>query len=157
MNTTAALLWEMLEFRTPAILDVVRSLSESQVRWEPPNGANPVGWLLWHIAEVEDNSGLRALQVEALAKLARSQPDPVVIAGDLNLPPLSAAFHRHLSEYQDGFREAGWGFGHTFNSKYMPLRLDRILAGPEFRIIAFEVGCDDLSDHLCVVADIQRR
>ena len=55
MDPQAQVIWDSLEFRTPAILRSVEQLSDSQLRWQPPNGANPVAWLLWHIAEVEDN------------------------------------------------------------------------------------------------------
>ena len=55
MGPQARLVWDGLEFRTPAMLHAVQPLSEAAMRWQPPNGANSVGWLLWHIAEVEDN------------------------------------------------------------------------------------------------------
>jgi hypothetical protein len=55
MNDQARLIWDTLEFRTPAMLQAVERLSENQMLWQPPNGANSVAWLLWHIAEVEDN------------------------------------------------------------------------------------------------------
>ena len=37
------------------MLRSVSRLSEGQLLWQPPNGANTAAWLLWHIAEVEDN------------------------------------------------------------------------------------------------------
>jgi hypothetical protein len=55
MNDQARVIWETLEFRTPVMLRAVNALSEHQMRWQPPNGANSAAWLLWHIAEVEDN------------------------------------------------------------------------------------------------------
>ena len=55
MTPQAAVLWRTLELRTPAMLDAVDRLGESQLTWAPPNGGNSVAWLLWHIAEVEDN------------------------------------------------------------------------------------------------------
>ena len=55
MGPQARLVWDALEFRTPAMLQAIDLLSETALRWEPPNGANSVAWLLWHIAEVEDN------------------------------------------------------------------------------------------------------
>jgi uncharacterized damage-inducible protein DinB len=51
----ARLVWDGLEFRTPAMLQAIEPLSDADIRWQPPNGANSVAWLLWHIAEVEDN------------------------------------------------------------------------------------------------------
>lgn len=55
MNEQARVIWQTLEFRTPAMLRSFSRLSESQLLWQPPNSANTAAWLLWHIAEVEDN------------------------------------------------------------------------------------------------------
>jgi vancomycin resistance protein VanJ len=108
-------------------------------------------------ADVEGNAGLRILQLETVAKMAEGEPHAVVIAGDFNMPALSPAFHRAMSGYQDGFGKASWGLGYTFPSKHPWLRLDRILASDSLKFTAFEVGCPGLSDHRCVVADIERR
>jgi len=51
----AQVIWDGLEFRTPPIFRAVEPLSDAQLRWQPPNHANPIAWLLWHIPEVEDN------------------------------------------------------------------------------------------------------
>lgn len=103
------------------------------------------------------NAGLRSLQIEAVARLAKAERVPVVILGDTNLPGQSATLRRNLGDYQDGFEEAGRGFGYTFPAKYPWMRLDRILASEELRFLTFETACHGLSDHLCVYADIQRR
>ncbi|HYE18496.1 MAG TPA: DinB family protein [Tepidisphaeraceae bacterium] len=55
MGPQAQFAWDALEFRTPAMLRVVDGLAEDALRWRPPGGSNSVGWLLWHVAEVEDN------------------------------------------------------------------------------------------------------
>ena len=55
MGPQARTIWDALEFRTPAIMGAVEHLSEAQVWWQPPNAGNPIGWLVWHIPEVEDN------------------------------------------------------------------------------------------------------
>lgn len=55
MIQEAGVIWDTLEFRTPPILGNAAKLTESQLRWQPPNGGNSAAWLLWHIAEVEDN------------------------------------------------------------------------------------------------------
>jgi uncharacterized damage-inducible protein DinB len=55
MNDQARVIWETLEFRMPVLLAALEPLREEQLRWQPPNGANSAAWLLWHIAEVEDN------------------------------------------------------------------------------------------------------
>ena len=55
MGPQARTIWDSLEFRTPAILRATEGLSETDLYWQPPNGANSIAWLLWHIPEVEDN------------------------------------------------------------------------------------------------------
>jgi endonuclease/exonuclease/phosphatase (EEP) superfamily protein YafD len=108
-------------------------------------------------AVLESDSALRAEQVEAFSHFAGQEHDPVVIAGDTNLPALSNVFARYLSQYQDGFRRASWGFGYTFPADKAPwMRIDRIMATDELRFVGFEVGKARVSDHLCVVADLQR-
>lgn len=107
-------------------------------------------------ADLGSNTGLRALQIEAAADLAAHERASVIIAGDTNLPGLSHILRTNLGRYEDAFSAGAWGFGYTFPSKRPFLRLDRIMAGPGFRVTSFDIGCHGVSDHLCVVADIQR-
>jgi hypothetical protein len=101
---------------------------------------------------------LRDLQVETFARNAEKETLPVVIGGDTNLPDLSPALGA-LSRFRDAFRQAGWGFGYTFPAgRRAWMRLDRIFASPALRFVGFQVGKHAwASDHLCVVADLQRR
>lgn len=55
MNAEAAAIWAGLEFRKPSLLRMLGPVTSEELAWRPPNGANPIGWQLWHIAEVEDN------------------------------------------------------------------------------------------------------
>jgi endonuclease/exonuclease/phosphatase (EEP) superfamily protein YafD len=108
---------------------------------------------------IESNAGVRASQVQAFAEAAAQETDPVILAGDTNLPDLSPVLSRYLSSYEDGFTRAGWGFGYTFpTNKWRPwMRIDRVLAKDPLRFVRFDVGRAVVSDHLCVVADLQRR
>ncbi|MDP9033542.1 MAG: endonuclease/exonuclease/phosphatase family protein [Myxococcota bacterium] len=105
------------------------------------------------------NSGLRELQVKTFSELAGRETNPVLIAGDTNLPDLSLVLRNYLGRYQDAFLKTGFGFGYTFpTNKWAPwLRLDRILASSELQFIKFERCASKASDHFCVVADLQRR
>ena len=107
-------------------------------------------------ADLGANTGLRALQIAAVADLATHERVSVIIAGDTNLPGLSSILRDNLGNYQDAFRATASGFGYTFPAKHPFLRLDRIMSGPGFRFTSFAVGCGGVSDHLCVVADIER-
>lgn len=107
--------------------------------------------------DMSQNATLRAQQIEAVASMASHEKHPVLIAGDTNLPGLSATLHRYLSGYRDAFRRASWGFGYTFPQRHAFLRLDRILAGPELDFSEFDIGCQGASDHFCAAARVIRR
>lgn len=51
----AALLTELYDRIPPLVRDAVDGLSPEQLGHAPANGANPIGWLGWHIARVEDH------------------------------------------------------------------------------------------------------
>jgi vancomycin resistance protein VanJ len=105
------------------------------------------------------NMGLRSAEVQGLAEALAGETNPVVIAGDTNLPGLSHVFNEYLSRYQDGFVRAGWGFGYTYPTNHGKawMRIDRILADEHFRFVQFQVGRSLVSDHFCVVADLQKK
>jgi endonuclease/exonuclease/phosphatase family metal-dependent hydrolase len=98
------------------------------------------------------------LQVELFAANARKETIPVIIGGDTNMTGLSPGLAQ-LAGFDDGFVKAGWGFGYTFPSgRKAWMRLDRIFASPSLRFVGFQVGKHAwASDHLCVVADLQKR
>jgi endonuclease/exonuclease/phosphatase (EEP) superfamily protein YafD len=106
---------------------------------------------------IKKNAGLRTLQIETAWESAARETMPVVIAGDTNLPGLSRTLHRTLANFQDGFRSASWGFGYTFpTNKWRPwMRIDRVFASERLRFVDFQVGNSRVSDHRCVVADLQ--
>lgn len=105
------------------------------------------------------NTELRRAQAAAIVSLARTSQHPVIIAGDTNLPESSDIFADTLGRYQDGFDAVGRGFGYTFpaHTRFAWMRIDRILAGPGLRFLAFGVGSRRGSDHYCVWADLELR
>jgi endonuclease/exonuclease/phosphatase (EEP) superfamily protein YafD len=109
------------------------------------------------VEEFEENLDKRWAQVRALATAVHASKNPVIIAGDFNLPGGSRIFEQYLGELQDGFEQVGRGFGYTFPSSPLPwMRIDRILAGPELRFLSFQVGPSGISDHRPVIAEIER-
>jgi vancomycin resistance protein VanJ len=107
---------------------------------------------------VAQNTALRLTQLQALTESAGKSPDPVVIAGDTNLPGLSWAFARWLGGYTDGFSAAGNGFGYSFPAPGNPwMRIDRIVADQRFRFSDFRVIHGYISDHFAVTAELQLR
>ncbi len=98
---------------------------------------------------------LRGRQIESAAAAASRARGPVIIAGDTNLPPLSAVGRRHLSPYRDAFEDVGLGFGYTFPAKLPWMRIDRVLSGPGVRFLDVRVLPRGASDHRAVVADFE--
>jgi endonuclease/exonuclease/phosphatase family metal-dependent hydrolase len=107
--------------------------------------------------QVEGNAGLRERQLDAVSVRARAEKLPVIIAGDTNSPALSPALAEAFGEYRDGFREVGFGFGHTYPAALPWLRLDRIFSSHDIGFSSFRIGCEGASDHLCVVAELYGR
>jgi endonuclease/exonuclease/phosphatase (EEP) superfamily protein YafD len=105
---------------------------------------------------VDDNTGLRVAQLQAISEGAHRSADPVLIAGDTNLPTLSWALGHYLGDFQDGFSEAGSGFGYSFPAgRRTWMRIDRVLADDHFRFLSFKVLRSRASDHYAVVADLE--
>lgn len=112
-------------------------------------------------AEIEANTSDRERQVAAIARAAAGSTNPVVIAGDTNLPALSRLYARYLAAggWKDGFASVGSGLGYTFPTRWKfdlgPwMRIDRILVGRGLRFLRFEVGGKGASDHCPVIAEL---
>jgi endonuclease/exonuclease/phosphatase (EEP) superfamily protein YafD len=105
---------------------------------------------------VDDNTGLRVSQLAAISEGAHRSPDPVLIAGDTNLPTLSWALAHYMGDFQDGFSKAGSGFGYSFPAgRRTWMRIDRVMADDHFRFLGFHVLRTRASDHYAVTADIE--
>jgi len=109
------------------------------------------------LGRLRDETAHRLGQVRRLAARAGAEQIPVVIAGDSNIPHASPLLRRELGRYRDGFATAGWGFGYTYPlNVFRWMRIDRVMVSAPLRVVGFQVGRGDASDHLCVVADLQR-
>ena len=101
MGPQARTIWDSLEFRTPAIFRAIEDLTEPEMRWQPPNGANPIAWLLWHIPEVEDN-WIR----DKLLKLPKRYPFGASVKARGNVEwPSKAALLSYFREVRELSRE----------------------------------------------------
>ena len=117
---------------------------------------------LWPSAEAERavtaNRDIRQAQIDTIAVALTRAAHPVLVAGDTNLPTLSATFARAFGHLQDGFASVGFGFGYTFPAHKFPwMRIDRVLADRHFRFAQFLVGSRNGSDHCPVLAVIESK
>lgn len=114
------------------------------------------------------STALRAEQAAELAEYAASSPYPLIALGDLNATDQSEAYRLMQREYQDAWRTAGWGFGHTWPGlrfSYLGLvaprwlvRIDYIFATASWQIRDAQLApWDGGADHRPVVATLQLR
>jgi endonuclease/exonuclease/phosphatase (EEP) superfamily protein YafD len=106
------------------------------------------------------NADDRARQLRVVVDDARRSALPVIIAGDTNLPELSMVLARTFAGFQDAFGEVGSGFGYTFPANRRRLgpwmRIDRIFVSQALRVLDFTTLSPAGSDHLPVLAVLQR-
>jgi endonuclease/exonuclease/phosphatase family metal-dependent hydrolase len=97
---------------------------------------------------------VRHHQTEKLLEHVRQSPHPVLICGDVNDTPLSHTYQLLSLGRQDTFRAAGSGIGSTYAGILPALRIDYILADPEFRVLTQRTYRVDYSDHYPVLAHL---
>ena len=108
----------------------------------------------------ERNHEIRLAQSRALARAIGASLRPLVVAGDLNAPDSSAVLgNLRAVGLVDAFARAGrgWGYtyGHTLRPAFSFLRIDHVLASPEFDVVDAFAGGADASDHRPVLADLR--
>ena len=121
----------------------------------------------WGLEEVRAHGwrGLRAVEENNASRLRESMKssqqiaamtEPVLIAGDFNMPVQSAIYQRYWSRYQNAFSRAGWGWGHSKFTRWHGIRIDHVLTSEPWRATRCRVGPDVGSDHRPVIADLVR-
>lgn len=116
---------------------------------------------------------LRETQARSLASYARRRPGPLVLLGDLNATDSNVAHALIAEQLRDAWREAGFGFGHTFPGRptrseggsrpiilgvAVPLwlvRIDYVFHSPDWVTQSAQVTpAAGRSDHRGVVAEL---
>lgn len=112
----------------------------------------PIGAALWQT---------RNAQLEALARLTRATPGPVVLLGDLNITPWSPAFARLLDTSGLVDAQAGRGLRPTWAPRRLPLAaglvLDHTLIGTRIAVLERRVLPRLGSDHSLVATRLALR
>jgi len=108
-------------------------------------------------AAVDWNAFRRNRQVAGIAARAAASPNPLIIAGDTNLPHQSRMLREHLGTFDDAFVRAGVGFGYTFPANRPWMRIDRILVNRKLVALKAWVWDAAASDHRGIAATLVRR
>ena len=71
----------------------------------------------------------------------------MVICGDFNNTAFSYVYRKIKGDLNDTFKDAGNGFGRTYDFKFFPVRIDFIFADEAFDINGFKAYDEHYSDH----------
>jgi endonuclease/exonuclease/phosphatase family metal-dependent hydrolase len=78
----------------------------------------------------------------------------MIVCGDFNNTAFSYVYKIIKYGLTDTFREAGNGFGRSYEFKYFPVRIDFILADEAFNVNGFKTYSEHYSDHYPIMATI---
>ena len=78
----------------------------------------------------------------------------MVICGDFNNTAFSYVYRKIKGDLNDTFKEAGNGFGRTYDFKFFPVRIDFIFADEAFSVNGFKAYNDHYSDHYPIMATL---
>ena len=93
--------------------------------------------------------------MEMVLNLMEESPYEVILMGDFNNTAYSYIYRELRSHgLNDAYKEAGNGFGKTFDLKFLPLRIDFILPQESLEIIDFESYDVPYSDHYPITATL---
>ncbi|WP_222984607.1 endonuclease/exonuclease/phosphatase family protein [Flagellimonas meishanensis] len=78
-----------------------------------------------------------------------------LVVGDFNNTQYSNVYRTIKGGMQDTFLEKGQGFGRTYDLLGFPIRIDYILADPEFEVLTHQNFSEKLSDHYPIMATLR--
>ncbi len=92
-------------------------------------------------------------QARILAEHKNNSKYPVIICGDMNNSAFSYVYRSIKGNLNDGFEQAGKGFGKTYHFKYYPARIDYVFYDKSLTIKEFRtISKEDNSDHHPIMA-----
>jgi endonuclease/exonuclease/phosphatase family metal-dependent hydrolase len=97
----------------------------------------------------------RSAQADLVREELSVSPYSNIICGDFNDVPNSYTYFHILGNMQDAFIKKGFGIGRSYVNLSPTLRIDYIMASPEFTVLQCKRFNLPYSDHHPVVADLQ--
>ena len=100
---------------------------------------------------------IRARQIEQIRRMIDAETLPVLICGDFNSTPHNWGYRRMTAGLTDAFRVAGSGWGATYHQRLPFVRIDYVLASPDWEVTSARVAGAGLSDHRALVVNLRWR
>lgn len=80
---------------------------------------------------------------------------PKIVCGDFNNTQFSKVYRLIKGQMNDTYLKQGSGFGRTYHMKRLPIRIDFILADPEFEVRSHKNFEERISDHFPIMASFR--
>jgi endonuclease/exonuclease/phosphatase family metal-dependent hydrolase len=93
-------------------------------------------------------------QTELLLKHKSECKYKMVICGDFNNTAYSYVYRKIKGDLNDTFKEAGNGFGRTYDFRFFPVRIDYMFADAAFSVNGFKSYNEHYSDHYPIMATL---
>lgn len=93
-------------------------------------------------------------QSELLSIHKRQCHYKMIICGDFNNTAFSYVYRKIKGDLNDTFKEAGNGFGKTYDFRFFPVRIDFIFADEAFAVNKFKTFDEHLSDHYPIMTTL---
>jgi endonuclease/exonuclease/phosphatase family metal-dependent hydrolase len=97
----------------------------------------------------------RSAQADLVRQELDASPHPNIVCGDFNDVPNSYTYFHIRGNMQDAFIQKGFGIGRSYVNLSPTLRIDYILASPEFTVLQCKRVKLPYSDHHPIVADLE--
>lgn len=96
---------------------------------------------------MQANTLKRNKQAEILHEAIQASPYPVLVCGDFNDVPSSYAYAQVVQGLRDCFKEAGYGWGNTYQSLGNLFRIDYMLCSKQAVVTDYTLISNPWSDH----------
>ena len=108
------------------------------------------------LGKYKRSTNTRVDQMLTVKEHISNTPHPVIVCGDFNDTPVSYVYQQMSQGLCDHFKEAGRGWGATYNGSIPMLRIDYIFTRPEnFKVYEHGILKEDYSDHYPVYSQLK--
>lgn len=104
------------------------------------------------ILKLQEQTSKHAAEAVSIANWANELPGPVLVAGDFNRSASGAIYNQCWGPFANAFSQTGWGWGATFYTRWHGVRIDHVLASPEFQARKCWPAADVGSAHRPLIA-----
>ena len=104
--------------------------------------------------QVENTFKRQQFQSEIFLEHKKQSHYKMIVCGDFNNTAYSYVYRKIKGDLNDTFKEAGNGFGRTYEFKFFPVRIDYIFSDKAFSVNGFKSFNEHYSDHYPLMATL---